>query len=248
MRSSQLEMKSIYNDILNYTERNQKMLAVLIDPDKMKLEDIASFVQKINLSIATHVFVGGSVVADDQSEKIVLELKKYTELPIVLFPGDVSQISRNAHAILFLSLISGNNPDYLINKHVVAVKELDNTDLEIIPTGYILIENGKKTMVEKVTKTRPLSRENFQLVSDTAKAGEYLGMKLIYLEAGSGATNPVPPEMITSVKETLSIPLIVGGGIRSKEQLDNAYNSGADLVVIGTALEQDESFFDVLKP
>ena len=240
-------MTRTYENILKSIANNQKMLAVLIDPDKMQIDNVEGFVKKINNSIATHIFVGGSTVAEHLSEELVIELRKYTDLPIVLFPGDVSQITNKADALLFLSLISGNNPDYLINKHVAAVENLNDSNLDVIPTGYMLVENGKPTMVEKVTNTRPLSRTNIQLVCDTAKAGELLGMKLIYLEAGSGAIDPVPKEMITAVKQKLSIPLIVGGGIKTKSQLEDAYESGADLVVIGTALEQDESFFDVLK-
>ena len=241
-------MNRIYEDILKFISNGQKMLAVLIDPDKMQIDNVAQFVSKVNTSIATHIFVGGSTVTDQITESLVIELKKHTQLPIVLFPGDLSQISNEANAILFLSLISGNNPDYLINKHVLAVKKLNSSNLEIIPTGYILIENGTTTAVEKVTGTQPMSRDNIQLVEHTAKAGEYLGMKLIYLEAGSGAYTPVSCKMITAVKQTLRIPLIVGGGIKTKTQLDDAFNSGADIVVIGTALEQDESFFEELKP
>ncbi len=239
-------MTMIYKDILNRTKEGQKMLAVLIDPEKITINEVANFVCKINSSVATHIFVGGSTVADNVAEILVKELKKHTELPIVLFPGDVSQISNEADALLFLSLISGNNPDYLINKHVEAAEKLRNYQLEVIPTGYLLIENGKKTSVEKVTQTSPLSRNDIRLVSNTAKAGEYLGMKLVYLEAGSGAEHPVPMSMISEVKNELSIPLIVGGGIRTKEQLTAAFGAGADLIVIGTALENDESFFNEL--
>ncbi len=239
-------MTTIYKDILKCTNEGRKMLAVLIDPDKITINKVANFVSKINSSVATHIFVGGSTVADNVAEILVKELKKHTELPIVLFPGDVSQISNEADALLFLSLISGNNPDYLINKHVKAVEKLRNSQLEVIPTGYLLIENGKKTSVEKVTQTLPLSRSNIKLVSNTAKAGEYLGMKLIYLEAGSGAEHPVPASMISEVRNEISIPLIVGGGIRTKEQLTAAFRAGADLIVIGTALENDETFFNEL--
>ncbi|MBO6605607.1 geranylgeranylglyceryl/heptaprenylglyceryl phosphate synthase [Psychroserpens sp.] len=241
-------MKHLYNNILQNVAAGQKMLAVLIDPDKMRIESVSSYAKKVNASMATHIFVGGSTVAEYLCDKLVGELKKYTNLPIILFPGDVTQITNMADALLFLSLISGNNPDYLIGKHVQAVSKLQNSNLEIIPTGYILVENGKPTMVEKVTKTKPMSRDNLQLVEDTAVAAEYLGMKLVYLEAGSGASMPVSSEMIAAVKRRLSIPLIVGGGIRTKSQLVSAYEAGADMVVIGTALEQDESFFDILKP
>nr|WP_321221760.1 geranylgeranylglyceryl/heptaprenylglyceryl phosphate synthase [uncultured Psychroserpens sp.] len=240
-------MKSTYSDILSSISEEKKLLAVLIDPDKMKLEALSGFMQKLNQSIATHIFVGGSTVNDYATELIVLEIKKHTKLPVVLFPGDVSQITNKADALLFLSLISGDNPEYLIGKHIKAVSKLRDLALEVIPTGYLLIENGRQTTVEKVTQTLPLPIENVQYIIDTAKAGELLGMKLVYLEAGSGALQPVPLEIISFVKQELSVPLIVGGGIRTKQQLNEAYNFGADLVVIGTAFEDDEAFFDQLR-
>jgi len=239
-------MKDIYNHIIESISKGKKLLAVLIDPDKMATENVADFIRKVNTSIATHIFVGGSLVKEYQTQLIVEEIKKYTILPVVIFPGDVSQISRNADALLFLSLISGRNPDYLIGKHVDAVAKLKNSDLEIIPTGYLLIENGKETSVQKVTKTLPLNRNDSNKIVNTARAGELLGMKLIYLEAGSGATHAVNSEIISKVKHNIQIPLIVGGGIQNIEQLELVYNSGADLVVIGTALEKDTSLFNDL--
>ena len=240
-------MFSIYQDILNSISKEEKLLAVLIDPDKMVIENTSDFIKKVNQSIATHIFVGGSTVDDFKTELLVLKIKKHTNLPVVLFPGDVTQITENADALLFLSLISGRNSDYLIGKHVEAVSRLREMSLEILPSGYILIESGKETAVEKVTATKPLARQEVQYIVNTAKAGELLGMKLIYLEAGSGAKQPVSESIISAVKRELQIPLIVGGGIRSKKQLDEAYNFGADLVVIGTAFEESESFFNKLK-
>lgn len=240
-------MKEIYNNILRSISDKKKLLAVLIDPDKMSIEMVDDFISKVNRSIATHIFVGGSTVADHVTDHLVSEIKTHTNLPVVLFPGDVTQITNNADALLFLSLISGDNPEYLIGKHIQAISRLKGSGLEVIPTGYILIENGKKTSVEKVTQTKPLSRDASQLIVDTAVAGALLGMQLIYLEAGSGALHPVPSEIISFVKQHLDIPLIVGGGIRSKQQLDAVYDSGADLVVIGTAFENDDNFFDELK-
>ncbi len=239
-------MKNIYQDILVSISQKKKLLAVLIDPDKMKPEGLPGFMLKLNTSVTTHVFAGGSTVEEHLSDKLVSEIKNLTDLPVIIFPGDVSQITKNADALLFLSLISGRNPEYLIGKQVEAVSKLKNTNIEVIPTGYMLIENGKETSVQRVTKTLPMVRNNVQTIVNTAKAGELLGMKLIYLEAGSGATHPINASIISSVKEELNIPLIVGGGIRSKEQLDEAYQSGANLVVIGTAFEEDESFFDEL--
>lgn len=240
-------MKSIYRNIRASVKNGEKLLAVLIDPDKFFIEKVSDFIEKVNQSRATHIFVGGSTVKEYDTEILVIEIKKHTNLPIVLFPGDVTQISDKADALLFLSLISGRNAEYLIGKHVEAISKIKNAHLEIISTGYILIENGKKTAVEKVTGTQPIPRERIQEIIDTAKAGELLGMKLIYLEAGSGAKVPVTNQIISLVKQELEIPLIVGGGIRNKEQLENAYNSGADLVVIGTAFEEDESFFEDIK-
>ena len=237
----------IYQHILQAISQGKRVLAVLMDPDKMQVDNVKSFIEKVNKTKADYLFVGGSIVNEKATEALVSKIKKYTQLPVVIFPGDVTQITDNADALLFLSLISGRNSDYLIGKHVEAAKRLQNTNLEVIPTGYILIENGKQTSVEKVSHTKPMSRENVQRIVDTANAGELLGMKLIYLEAGSGALHPVSEEIIKSVKQALSIPLIVGGGIRTLEKLELAYDSGADVVVIGTAFEEDESFFDKLK-
>jgi len=236
-----------YNDILESIKANKRNLAVLIDPDKMKIHSVSNFIEKVNQSIATHIFVGGSEVNEGLTEALVIEIKKHTTLPIILFPGDIIQITDKADGILFLSLISGRNPDYLIGKHVEAVSRLAKTNLEIIPTGYLLIENGKETAVQRVSETKPINRNAIETIKDTAKAGELLGMKLIYLEAGSGATHAIEPHIISEVKQKTKIPLIVGGGIRTKAELESAYNAGADLVVIGTAFEDDETFFDDLK-
>lgn len=238
---------TIYSHIKKSIVEGERLLAVLIDPDKTELNTIEGIVAKINQSIATHIFVGGSEVDEGVTEVVVQAIKRYTTLPVILFPGDVTQITDKADGILFLSLISGRNPDYLIGKHVEAVSKLAKTQLEVIPTGYILIENGKQTAVERVSNTKPLSRTNKQHIADTAKAGAFLGMQLIYLEAGSGATHPIEPEIISAVKQELNIPLIVGGGIRSKAQLEAAYEAGANLVVIGTAFENNQHFFEQIK-
>jgi len=240
-------MSKIYQYILKSFKANKKLFAVLIDPDKIALNTVSSFIKMVNDSIATHIFVGGSTVNEHETAHLVAEIKKTTSLPIILFPGDITQIAENADALLFLSLISGRNPDYLIGKQVSAVRKLKGTTLEIIPTGYILIENGKQTSVEKVTGTKPISRNNVEHIVNTAKAGEFLGMKLIYLEAGSGASEPITLNIISAVKQELTIPLIVGGGIKTKTQIETAYNAGADIVVVGTALEENESFFEQLK-
>lgn len=240
-------MTSIYQDILTRISNSKRLLAVLIYPDKMRVENVFSFLLKVNDSIATHILVGGSEVDKGKTERLIIEIKKYTQLPIILFPGDHIQISDKADALLFLSLISGRNPEYLIGKQVESISKLRQANLEIIPTGYILLENGKQTSVECVSKTKPLKRNNIDLIMDTAKAGELLGMKLIYLEAGSGATHPIEVSIIKRVKTQLNIPLIVGGGIRSTQAIESAFESGANMVVVGTAFEEDESFFNDIK-
>jgi len=236
-----------YQNILAVSKKNKKLLAVLIDPEKFSTAKCASFLKKVHQSIATHIFVGGSTDKEHLTEKVVVAIKKNTYLPVLLFPGDIEQITPKADGILFLSLLSGRNPVYLIEQQIQSVPFLKNTHLEIIPTGYILIEGGVKTTVQKVSGTTPISQQEIQLIVNTALAGEYLGKKLIYLEAGSGAKKPVNTSIIKKVSENIHIPLLVGGGIRTKKQLAEAYNAGADMVVIGTAFEKDETFFNELK-
>jgi phosphoglycerol geranylgeranyltransferase len=236
-------MTNIYNDIIQAKAENRKLLAILLDPDKIDLNNTEILIKKINQSPATHIFIGGSIVQNNILDELIIRLKQKTALPIVLFPGNPSQISDQADAILFLSLISGRNPDYLIEHQVNAAPILKKTQLEIISTGYILIESGSETAVSRVSKTQPLGRNNSDYVVQTAQAGEMLGNKLIYLEAGSGAKLAVPFEMIKKVSNNIEIPLIVGGGIIDLQGIQKAYQAGADLVVIGTAFENDHGFF-----
>lgn len=219
-------------------------MAVLLDPEKEAIDQIERKVNKINAAPATHIFVGGSTMQTNQLEQLVQEIKCHTELPVVLFPGDEHQITEAADGLLFLSLISGRNPEYLIEKQVRSIPKLLKSELEIIPTGYLLIDSGSLSSVERVSNTKPLSKNDREQIVHTAKAGELLGMKLIYLEAGSGASETITPSIIKEVKSVLKIPLIVGGGIRSLDQLDALYEAGADMVVVGTAFEQDITFFE----
>ncbi|MCB6061835.1 phosphoglycerol geranylgeranyltransferase [Flavobacterium psychrophilum] len=237
-------MSTIYNQILKAKAENKKLLAILLDPDKIDLENIQQLIEKINQSPATHIFVGGSLVENNILDQLLSEIKKICALPIVLFPGNPSQISDKADAILFLSLISGRNSDYLIEHQVNAVPILNKTNLEIISTGYILIESGSETAVAIVSKTKPLPRSKPEYILQTAQAGEMLGKKLIYLEAGSGAKISVSKEIIALVSQNINIPLIVGGGIRDLSDIKKAHNTGADLVVIGTAFENNSNFFN----
>jgi putative glycerol-1-phosphate prenyltransferase len=239
-----MEKATIYQEIQKAKSENRKLLAILLDPDKVVLDMITDLVSKINQSPATHVFIGGSLVESTILDDLIVRIKQNCTLPVVLFPGHPSQISNHADGILFLSLLSGRNPDYLIEHQVKAAPILKRTNLEILSTGYILIESGSETAVERVSKTTPLDRENLDLALATAQAGEMLGNKLIYLEAGSGAKQAVSLEMIEYVAQNIAIPLIVGGGIVDLEGIQNAYQSGADLVVIGTAFEKDAHFFN----
>ena len=233
----------IYTQIVNAKAHKKKLLAILLDPDKIVWEQLESLIENINESPATHIFIGGSLVETNRIDELILRLKKNIKLPIVLFPGNPSQISKEADGILFLSLLSGRNPDFLIEHQVKAAPILKQTELEIIPTAYLLIESGTITAVEKVSQTKPIARNNLNMTLATAQAAEMMGNKLLYLEAGSGAKNAVPTEMVQLVSQNINIPLIVGGGITSFEQIQKTYESGADLVVIGTAFEEDLHFF-----
>ncbi|WP_343625334.1 geranylgeranylglyceryl/heptaprenylglyceryl phosphate synthase [Flavobacterium lindanitolerans] len=236
-------MQNIYNEILQSKKEKKKLLAILLDPDKISKDSLQTIIPKINQSPATHIFIGGSLVLTNTIDGIIRELKQKTTLPVLLFPGNPSQISIEAHGILFLTLLSGRNPDFLIEHQVKAAPILKKTNLEIISTGYILIDGGNQTAVASVSKTIPLPRHNSDIAVATALAGEFLGNKLIYLEAGSGAKLSVPLETISLVSKNIEIPLIVGGGIKDIQGIEDAYAAGADLVVIGTAFENDSNFF-----
>lgn len=225
-----------YQAILQFVATSLKGLAVLVDPEDFNLGTVSDFLRKLPME-TTHIFVGGSTSSKEATQAAVLELKKFTDMPIFLFPGDYSQLTNEADAVLFLSLLSGRNPDYLIGQQVKAVEILRESSLEIIPTAYVLIDGGNQSAVERVSGTKPMSQSKPNAIVATALAGQYMGAKLIYLEAGSGAKNPVAAGIISEVKKVISIPLIVGGGIRTEKQKQAAYTAGADMVVMGTVFE-----------
>jgi len=239
-------IKSVLQHIVTSKKIGKKLLAVLLDPDKVNLENLSELSKKINQN-ADFIFVGGSTVSEGVTENLVRSLKKNSSLPIIIFPGDHTQITDDADAILFLSLLSGENPEYLIKQQIKSVSKLQRSKLEIIPTGYILINGGHESSVQKVSKTKPVDPANISLASNIAIAGMYMGKQLIYLEAGSGAKNPVPVSLIKKVAENLTIPILVGGGIRTQDQLDAAYKNGADVVVIGSAFEENIEIFNHIK-
>ena len=217
------------------------MFALLIDPEKASdewLRQIMSIVdgQQSIVNSQLFIFVGGSQLRESAFD-IVKKIKSLTSIPVVMFPGDTSQFADNVDALLFLSLASGRNSKYLIEQHIDAAQTIKKSGVECISTGYILIDGGKHTAVERISNTSPYSTDNIQLITNTALACELLGHKIIYLEAGSGANHPVPQNIIKATRETISIPLIVGGGIKTPEQMLSAFDSGADLVVVGNHLE-----------
>lgn len=243
MLSKNKVIPSLYSQVLEAKAHGEKLLAILLDPDKVGLSDIDFLSSRINMSPATHLFIGGSSVHTDHLDELIQLLKMKTELPIVLFPGHPSQVSRYADALLYLSLLSGRNPDFLIGHHVDSAFAVKSADLEIIPTGYILCGDDATTAVCRISKTKPISFRDGETITATALAGEMQGKRLIYIEAGSGAGKAIPSEIIAQVSDSLSVPLIVGGGIRSLSGIKTAFTSGADLVVIGTAFENDPDFF-----
>lgn len=232
-----MKVSTLYNDLLNSVLLEQKLLAILIDPEKFDTKETASFLRNLPKEV-THLFVGGSTVPEGMTDAVVRQLKLYTSKPIILFPGDYKQLTSAADGVLFLSLLSGDNPDYLIGQQRKSIPFLRAHTLEVIPTGYLLIEGGNASAVAKVTHTHPLDQQEIQTIVDTAKAGELMGAKLIYLEAGSGALYPVSPAIISAVKKDVNIPLIVGGGIKTEDQIKDAYTAGADIIVMGTAFEK----------
>lgn len=228
---------NLLTHIVNSKIEGKKLLAILLDPDKLALNDIAKKVDMIEKWKADFVLVGGSLLFTNVMNEFVREVKKHTSIPVILFPGSALQISNEADGILFLQLISGRNSEYLIGNQVVAAPLLKQTQLEVISTGYILIESGRETTASYISNTKPIPAHKPEIAMATALAGQYIGNQLIYLDGGSGALHPVPESVIEMVVKNVQIPVIVGGGIKTRFQLDAAYESGADLVVIGTAFE-----------
>ncbi len=230
---------TVYEKILKKRSEGLKQFAVLIDPDKTDDKAIAGLAKAAGDSKADYFFVGGSLLINNRLDECVKILKETTGIPVVLFPGNTLQMSWKADAILFLSLISGRNAEMLIGRHVVAAPYLKLSPLEVISTGYMLIDSGKPTAVSYMSNSNPIPYDKNDIAMCTAMAGEMLGLKLIFMDAGSGAINPVSNEMINNVKQSIDIPLIVGGGIRSPEKAAESAKAGADLLVVGNAFEKD---------
>jgi len=227
-----------------FNNRN-KGLALLLDPDKYSESSLPGTIEQAESCGVDFIFVGGSLIFRG-IDKLVKEIKSLTSLPVVLFPGGVLQVCPSADTILLLSLISGRNPEYLIGNHVIMAPFIKRSGLEVIPTAYMIVDGGVRTSVEYVSNTVPLPSDKPELAVATAIAGELLGMKLLYMDAGSGAKSPISSEIIKAVSDETNIPIIVGGGIRSSEQAFSAYEAGADLIVVGNALEKSVGFLQDL--
>lgn len=230
----------ILNTLQEQHLAGKKSIAVLVDPDK--IDDPARLNNLLLLAsenCVDYFFVGGSLITTTNLTDVVRQIKDTVSIPVILFPGSSLQIDSSADAILFLSLISGRNPDLLIGQHVLAAPILKNNPLEVMPTGYILINSGRTTSVAYISNTTPIPEDKYSLAACTALAGEMLGLRLIYLDAGSGAEREISAKMISTVRKAVDVPLIVGGGINSSQKAINALEAGADLIVIGNALEKD---------
>lgn len=216
------------------------MLAVLIDPDKTGDEDsLLLFLKKCGEAKVDFIFVGGSLLIDGSIEITLSYIKKNSAIPVLIFPGDVLQLSPNADALLLLSLISGRNAELLIGKQVIAAPYIKRSGIESIATGYMLIDCGKATTASYISQTLPIPYDKSEIAGVTALTGEMMGLKIIYADGGSGAAQPVHENMIRVISQNISVPLIVGGGIINFEQAEKAWNAGADVVVIGTAFEKN---------
>ncbi len=229
----------ILEELNTRRKQGKKSIAVLIDPDKIADADqLEPLLRLASENCVDYFFVGGSLVTTTNLTDVVKTIKENISIPIILFPGSALQIDPSADAILFLSLISGRNPDLLIGQHVMAAPILKSNKLEVLPTGYILINSGKTTSVAYVSNTTPIPEDKYSLAACTAMAGEMLGLKLIYLDAGSGAEREVNRKMIHAVRKSVDVPLIVGGGINTPEKAVHALEAGADVIVMGNALEK----------
>lgn len=229
----------IYPSLLRARQRGEKQLAVLIDPDKTNRKAVIRLCELANEGGVSYFLWGGSLVNETQAEYYLSLLRAHTQLPIILFPGSIYQLSAQADALLFLSMISGRNPELLIGQHVLAAPRIKRMQLEVIPTGYLYIDGGCLSSVGYMSNTQPIPANKPEIARATALAGKYMGHKVIYLDAGSGAKQPVPQEMIEAVRSEIEeLPLIVGGGIRSQKQAAAALQAGADCIVVGNSLEE----------
>lgn len=235
---------NVYQHIQDSRKAGKKLFAILIDPDKQDKEELQQIVEKAKAAKADLFFVGGSLLTNDSLDSCLETLKSNSDIPVVLFPGNAMQVNDKADAILFLSLISGRNAEMLIGKQVITAPILKQSSLEVLPTGYMLIDSGKPTTVSYMSNTTPIPHEKNAVAACTAMAGEMLGLKCIFMDGGSGALNPISEKMIATVRQSIDTPLIIGGGISSGEKAAANCRAGADIIVVGNAIEKDESLIE----
>lgn len=235
----------LLSHIESKAKQGKKQLAILIDPDKAERNMLENLIKQAG-SKADLLLVGGSLVTGGNMDRTLETLKELSDIPTIIFPGSPSQISSQADAIFLLSLISGRNPELLIGKHVEAASDLKKSGLEIIPTGYILVDGGRTTTVSYISSTVPIPGDKPEIAAVTALAGEQLGLRVIYMDAGSGALNPIPAKMISAVRSSTDLPIVVGGGIKTIEGIHAAWNAGADVVVVGNKLESNPELLNAL--
>ncbi len=234
-------MKDIYKNIVEGKSKGLKKLAVLLDPDQMSMSKFETTLKAAIDYKVDYFFIGGSLIVNDMLDKTLDSIKKECDIPMILFPGNSYQLSYKADALLFLSLISGRNAELLIGQHVVVAPYLKLSPLEIMPTGYMLIDGGVPTTVSYMSNSNPIPANKPDIAASTALAGQLLGLKLIFMDAGSGALNPIGTEMIEAVSNSVDIPLIIGGGIKTPEKAKQNAEAGADLIVIGNKIEKNPS-------
>ncbi|MFC4231909.1 geranylgeranylglyceryl/heptaprenylglyceryl phosphate synthase [Parasediminibacterium paludis] len=233
--------QALYHQFVEKKRTGKKSFSVLIDPDKV---DVSTIDQLINIALEASVdyfFVGGSLVISNHLDDCIKQIKANCDIPVILFPGSPSQVSRYADALLYLSLISGRNPELLIGQHVISAPFVKKSGLEIIPTGYMVVDGGAPTTVSYISNASPIPADKNEIAMCTAMAGEMLGMKLIYMDAGSGAQRPITEKMIQFVSQHIEVPLIIGGGITTPEKAYLNCKAGADVIVVGNAIEKDIS-------
>ena len=241
MFANRNDIMNIYSKILSDKKANKKSFALLIDPDKQDRNQLIAIIEKAKNANTDYFFVGGSLLTNDSLDICLATLKEHSDIPVVLFPGNAMQVNDKADGILFLSLISGRNAEMLIGKQVITAPILKQSSLEVLPTGYMLIDSGKPTTASYMSNTTPIPADKNAVAACTAMAGEMLGLKLIFMDGGSGAKNPISEKMIASVKKAVDCPIIIGGGISSGKKAIANCKAGTDIIVVGNAIEKDEN-------
>lgn len=235
----------IYNHIKSVIDEKGAAFFILLDPDKVNLNRLEDFIKIAEESGVDGFLIGGSLMMLGDFEELVQKVKSFSRLPVIIFPGSITQVSSNADAILFISVISGRNPEHLIGKQVLAAPLIKKANIEALGTGYILVESGSTTTAVYISGSLPVPRNKPDIAAATALAAEYLGMKFVYLEAGSGASLPVPNEMVKAVSKVCTIPIIVGGGLRDPKNVAEKVNSGASVIIAGNFFEDEKNWSSI---